>query len=102
MPLPTAMPSRSTSAPLAATRTTIAPASSPAPADHAPTLRPAPFRPHMAGAYGFREGATLSNKRHNAVLYARLIKDGAFHHKVCPFRQHRLLVASSDAVVLYA
>ena len=42
-------------------------------------------RPHTAAAYGFREGATTSNERHNVALYTKLIKNGAFHHKVCPF-----------------
>ncbi|KAI1783222.1 hypothetical protein LXA43DRAFT_903960 [Ganoderma leucocontextum] len=38
-------------------------------------------RSHTAGAYGFRDGATTSNQRHNLALYTKLIKDGSFHHK---------------------
>ncbi|PIL32080.1 hypothetical protein GSI_06785 [Ganoderma sinense ZZ0214-1] len=38
-------------------------------------------RSHTASAYGFRDGATSSNQRHNVALYSKLIKDGAFHHK---------------------
>ncbi|KAM5533659.1 hypothetical protein V8D89_012683 [Ganoderma adspersum] len=38
-------------------------------------------RPHTASAYGFRDGTTVANQRHNIALYQKLVKDGAFHHK---------------------